>query len=557
VISVTRYGSVRIYDRGEGVALLTLRPTLLIPILGFLSAAAPVAAQHVCDDPPSLTVLTGEQVTASGFASEGHPSAYSWFVTPPGGPTPAKPTSREVSIIVVPDVPGLWSIDLAAEYRHEAPGGGLWSSETCLTLRATSVVASIAPNGAQVPTDESLEIDGHGSRWAAGVIPTVEWQVDGQALGSCNGGPPPATPTDLDCTIPPNWLAPGWHTAGLLLTDPASGETSLSTADFEVIEIIPLSVDFDWSPAEPDPNSVTLFTAAVTPYTAEADFTRVVWDMGDGFIETYTSCPPPYFSTCLQYPYVYADDGWYDVSVTVETADETASQTYRIRVGDPVDPPTAGFNMNPASPMIMSTTTFTFDGECNGTCQWAWDFGDGGTSTLEDPTHTWIVPATLNVTLSVSNEGGNDAVTTPVDVGSCWLPSEPVQIGSCFGGPVTLTAPDGAAWLWNTGATTQSIFATSAGAHWVNIDDGSGCWGNAPKDVSLDNCGDPDGDTDLNGVTDAADLSALAAELTDGDGDAVVNAGGGDLTAPGGDVTGDWNLRADDLLTALIELFGI
>ena len=95
--------------------MLTLRPTLLAPILGILSAAAPVVAQHVCDDPPSLTVLTGENVAASGLASEGHPSSYAWYVTPPGDSATDKPTSRDASIIVVPDVPGLWSIDLVAD----------------------------------------------------------------------------------------------------------------------------------------------------------------------------------------------------------------------------------------------------------------------------------------------------------------------------------------------------------------------------------------------------------------------------------------------------------
>ena len=140
-------------------------------------------------------------------------------------------------------------------------------------------------------------------------------------------------------------------------------------------------------------------------------------------------------------------------------------------------------------------------------------------------------------------------------MGSCWLPSEPLQVGACYGGPVSLTAAAGAAWIWNTGATVQTIAATVAGPHWVNIDDGAGCWGHAPKTVALDNCGDPDGDTNLDGDRDAADLSALVPEFTDGDGDAVANAGGGDLTAPGGDVTGDWNLRIDDLLTVLVELF--
>jgi hypothetical protein len=66
--------------------------------------------------------------------------------------------------------------------------------------------------------------------------------------------------------------------------------------------------------------------------------------------------------------------------------------------------------------------------------------------------------------------------------------------------------------------------------------------------VTLTNCGDPGGDANLDGVTDAADLPALVRELTDGDGTAVVTAGGGDLTAPGGDITRDGQLTAGDLL---------
>ena len=47
-------------------------------------------------------------------------------------------------------------------------------------------------------------------------------------------------------------------------------------------------------------------------------------------------------------------------------------------------------------------------------------------------------------------------------------------------------------------------------------------------------------------AVDAADLAAMVPELTDGDGSAVSGAGGGDLTAPGGDVTGDNWLRVTE-----------
>jgi hypothetical protein len=157
--------------------------------------------------------------------------------------------------------------------------------------------------------------------------------------------------------------------------------------------------------------------------------------------------------------------------------------------------------------------------------------------------------------MTVDNESGSDSTSLTVDVSSCWSPPPLVQVGNCHGGPVTLTATQGSDWLWSTGATTPTISATGNGDYWVDIDDGSGCWGHARTSLDLDNCGSPVGDANLDGLTDAADLGALVVELTDGDGDRVIDAGGGDLTAPGGDTTADWYLRPDDLLTVLFEIF--
>ena len=41
-----------------------------------------------------------------------------------------------------------------------------------------------------------------------------------------------------------------------------------------------------------------------------------------------------------------------------------------------------------------------------------WDFGDGETSTLQNPTHTYdSLPGTYSVTLEVSGPGGTDSLT--------------------------------------------------------------------------------------------------------------------------------------------------
>ncbi len=46
-----------------------------------------------------------------------------------------------------------------------------------------------------------------------------------------------------------------------------------------------------------------------------------------------------------------------------------------------------------------------------------WSFGDGATSTLEDPTHAWSSPGRYTVTLTVSNRWGRDSATREVLVG--------------------------------------------------------------------------------------------------------------------------------------------
>jgi PKD repeat protein len=40
-----------------------------------------------------------------------------------------------------------------------------------------------------------------------------------------------------------------------------------------------------------------------------------------------------------------------------------------------------------------------------------WDFGDGTTSTLKNPTHIYTTPGTYTVTETVTGPGGNNTIT--------------------------------------------------------------------------------------------------------------------------------------------------
>ncbi|MBP9151421.1 MAG: PKD domain-containing protein, partial [Flavobacteriales bacterium] len=47
---------------------------------------------------------------------------------------------------------------------------------------------------------------------------------------------------------------------------------------------------------------------------------------------------------------------------------------------------------------------------------WLWDFGDGTTSTLQDPTHIYAAPGVYNVTLTASAGNCSDMITLPANV---------------------------------------------------------------------------------------------------------------------------------------------
>lgn len=99
---------------------------------------------------------------------------------------------------------------------------------------------------------------------------------------------------------------------------------------------------------------------------------------------------------------------------------------------------------------------------------WAWDFGDGGTSTLENPSHNYSTYGTYTVTLVVTGSGSDGTATNSHVV----TLTNPVSLAAAFtvvasALVITLTdhsiaGPSGpiTAWAWNFGdgntSTTQN-----------------------------------------------------------------------------------------------------
>ncbi|MGD9404299.1 MAG: S8 family serine peptidase [Anaerolineae bacterium] len=121
------------------------------------------------------------------------------------------------------------------------------------------------------------------------------------------------------------------------------------------------------------------------------------WDFGGGGTST------------LQNPtYEYAAAGVYTVSLTVTGpggADEEVKDGY-ITVTNP-PPPVAGFSGSPISGEAPLDVSFT-DESTGVISGWAWDFGDGGSSTLQNPTHEYTTAGDYTVSLTVTGAGGSD-----------------------------------------------------------------------------------------------------------------------------------------------------
>jgi len=78
-------------------------------------------------------------------------------------------------------------------------------------------------------------------------------------------------------------------------------------------------------------------------------------------------------------------------------------------------PPTPGFTWSPLVPTVGEQVQFT-DTTVGSPVSWAWSFGDGATSTSQNPIHTYATPGDKGVTLEVTNLFGTSWTTQTVTV---------------------------------------------------------------------------------------------------------------------------------------------
>jgi chitodextrinase len=125
------------------------------------------------------------------------------------------------------------------------------------------------------------------------------------------------------------------------------------------------------------------------------------WDFGDGG------------TSSLQNPTrTYATQGNYKVTLTVIGSGGTSTATNFITLAIPQ---TAAFSAFPMVGTAPLNVTFTDQSTGPGPLTYKWDFGDGGTSSLQNPTHPYKA-GTYIVTLTVTGAGGTSTATNLIIV---------------------------------------------------------------------------------------------------------------------------------------------
>jgi PKD repeat protein len=250
------------------------------------------------------------------------------------------------------------------------------------------------------------------------------------------------------------YFTPGQYTVKLVIYDGNANSDSITKTEYITVFPIPV-VNFS---ATPTAGCIPLNVQFTDLSTATGSaITSWLWDFGDGNTDN------------VQNPsHTYTSAGNFNVTLQVTTADG-CSKTYTknnfIQASSGV---IAGFtNSLPTGCNLPVTIDFTNTSTGPGTFSYAWDFGDGGTSTLQHPSHSYTATGSFTVTLTVtSSTGCSDTIVKINAVVISFIQASfnsPATV--CVNEPAifsntTSPAPDSVLWDFGDGTTSTDLDPT-------------------------------------------------------------------------------------------------
>ena len=320
------------------------------------------------------------------------------------------------------DTPGTYTVSLTATNAYGEDTETKTDLITILTAPGASFTENVTEGNAPLAVAFTDASTGNVTAWS--------W-----AFGDGN------TSTDRNATH--TYAAPGTYSVTLNASNPYGYD--LSTQTDLVTVLAPPAASFTQNVTEGNAPLAVAFTDAST-----GNVTAWAWDFGDG--NTSTDRNPTH---------TYAAPGTYSVTLNASNAygyDLSAATAISV-----LDPPVANFSANATVIPVGGTVLFT-DASTGDVTGWSWSFGDGATSSLKNPVHTYAAPGTYTVALTASNAYGSDTETKEayIDAG---LPPVASFTANVTGGNAPLTVQftdastgDVTGWSWSFGdGATSSL----------------------------------------------------------------------------------------------------
>jgi PKD repeat protein len=123
------------------------------------------------------------------------------------------------------------------------------------------------------------------------------------------------------------------------------------------------------------------------------------WDFGDGTTSTQENPT-----------HTYSSPGTYSVTLTATGSGDSDTEIKNDYITVTVPAPVAAFSANPTSGTAPLPVTF-IDSSSGSIISRSWSFGDGTSSSAQNPTHTYNNPGIYSVSLTVTGDGGVDVTT--------------------------------------------------------------------------------------------------------------------------------------------------
>jgi PKD repeat protein len=342
--------------------------------------------------PPSGRAPVTVQLGSGGSIDyDGSIASYSWNFGD-GSPVSTSPNPSHVYAA------GTWTASLTVTDNEGATNTSTVQVQSLLN-QAPSAVANATPTGINDKAPHTVEFSSAGS---------VDNDCD--VVGPCPGlgyswdfGDGSAVSTTADPTHV--YTASGVYNATLTVTD-NEGATdvkavTVNVAEPNVLPVPQLGVDQTNGRA---PLDVAFSSAG----SADADGTiqSVIWDFGDGSpVETTADATHTYgpgtFTATLT---VIDDDG-----ASVMTSVQIESTVNQNPVPVAAVTPTGGL-----APLDVEFSSAGSDDPDGTIVSYAWDFGDGNTSSDPNPTHTYAAGTWTATLYTVDNEGGIGSTTVQV-----------------------------------------------------------------------------------------------------------------------------------------------